>query len=196
MPALSSMGLGFGLESDRTVYKRKFRWLFKIPDISAEGVKALPPQKAARPSLSFKENECQHINETIYFPGKPEFKTFNLVLYDLACQDNPVFDWIKRLYDPQNGKYKFPIMGDSTKNLKQNANLELYDRCGNCIEKWRYENCWPQSVEWQDLDMGASDVLVVELALRYDRAYIVKCENEETIDPVQIINDLINILPF
>jgi hypothetical protein len=51
-------------------------------------------------------------------------------------------------------------------------------------------------VEWQDLDMGASDVLVVELALRYDRAYIVKCENEETIDPVQIINDLINILPF
>ncbi len=170
-----NMGLGFGLEKPSTVFKRKFLWLFKIPGISAEGTRSLPPEKAARPSLSFREIEVQHVNETIFYPGKPEWKTLNLVLFDIKCNENPVFDWLRRLYDPAQGTYRFVINGDVTTNFKQNAILEMYDPCGGCIEKWNYENCWPQTAEFQELDMGSSDVMMVDLTLRYDRAYVVPC---------------------
>ncbi len=174
------MGLQFGLENPKTVFKQKHRWLFRIPDVSAQGIAALPPQKAARPSISFKEIEVQHLNETIYYPGKPEFKTINLTLYDIKCRQSPVMDWLTKLYDPQTGDYQFIISDDISKNFKVDANLELLDSCGNCLEMWRYENCWPQQVDFQELDMSSVDVLVAEITLRYDRAYIIQCGDTVT----------------
>src|SRR5581483_11741300 len=70
----NSMGLRFGLENDFLAIKRKFRWLFKIPNISASGINSLPPKSGARPSLQFKEAEVQHLNETVYYPMKPDWK--------------------------------------------------------------------------------------------------------------------------
>src|ERR1035437_19181 len=100
-----TMGLQFGLERDDLCIKRSFRWLFKIDGISASGVNSLPPQKSARPSVSFKEMSAEGLNETIYFPGKPDWKPINLVLYDISTNDNPVFNWIKQIYDPQNDTF-------------------------------------------------------------------------------------------
>lgn len=179
------MGMGFGLERPDTIFKRKFRWLLKIDGVSAQGVNALPPEKSARPSMSFKENEVQHISESVFFPGKPEWKPLNLTLYDINCNSNPVFDWLNSLYQPRTGKYcyvvneNFANQNDPTAytGFKKNAELLLYDGCGDCIEKWRYENCYPQSVDWQDLDMGSSDILMVEVTLRYDRAYMIPCKD-------------------
>ncbi len=179
---MPSMGLGYGLEKTDTVFKRKFRWLFRLPDISAYGTRSLPPEQAARPNVSFRENEVQHVTETIYYPGKPEWKSFNLVLYDIRCNDNPVFNWLRRLYDPKAGTYGFVVNeNDSTLNFKQTATLEMYDGCGNCVEKWQYDNCWPQAVDFQDLDMGSSDILMADLTMRYDRAYVIDCLNENTL---------------
>lgn len=174
---MPSMGLGFGLEKSTTTFKRKFRWLFNIPDISVEGVKALPPYKSARPNFGFKENEVQHLTETIFFPGKPEFKTFTLTLYDIRCDNNPVFDWIRgTLYDPESAKYNFIINGNGDEfNFKKNATLTMLDGCGNCIEMWGFDNVWPQNVDFQELDMSSSDVMMVDLTIRYDRAFLLNC---------------------
>lgn len=177
-----SMGLGFGLEKTNSVFKQKNRWLFYFTDISAKGIGILPPAKSARPSMSFKEIEVQHLNETIFFPGKPEYKTLTLSLYDLCSENNPkgehpVINWLRRLYDSESGDYGFIIdESDDEKNLKLDACVELYDGCGNCLEKWILENCWPQNCEFQDLDMSSSEVLMVDLTLRYDRAYITRNE--------------------
>jgi hypothetical protein len=172
-----NMGLQFGLDNPNTIYKQKFRWLFMIPNISAQGTSALPPSRAARPTVSFKELEVQHVSETIYYPGKPEYKPFNLTLYDLGCGTSPVMDWIKRLWDAQTGNYKFiinPGNNDNT-NLKLQGILQMLTPCGDCIEKWTFDNCWPQSVDFQELDMGSSDVLMADITLRYDRAYVERC---------------------
>lgn len=165
------MGLGFGLGSERGCLKRKFRWLLKIDGISASdsgGVQSLPPEKSARPSLTFKEIEVQHLNETVYFPGKPEWKPISLVLYDMKLNRNPVFDWLKKKYDPCEGTWSADYAGQ----FKKTARLEMYDGCGNVQETWVFENAWPNAIEWGDLDMSNSEYVTVDLTLRYDRAYI------------------------
>lgn len=170
--ARSTMGMDFGLDGESTCYKKKNRWLFYIPEISADdnSVECLPPFKTSRPSFSFKELEAQHITETIYFPGKPEWKPITLYLYDIkreGATENPIFKWLKELYDPQNGTYV-----PSCDGWKKRGELEMYDGCGNVVERWIFENIWPQQAEFGELDMGVSDIATCDLTIRYDRAYI------------------------
>lgn len=158
--------MGFGTWVDK-LCKRKSRWLFKIDNVSDDGASALPPLKSARPSLNFKEMEAQHLNETVFFPGKPEWKPITLTLFDLDGKENKVIDWIKQVYDASAGDWLPSCDG----TFKKRCTLELYNGCGDVIETWIFENAWPQSVEWGDLDMADSNFITIDITLRYDRAY-------------------------
>lgn len=181
MAQRQTMGLG-GLYNTDTVFKRKFRWMFFLEGVSASGVSALPPQKSARPNLSFKEISVEHITETIYFPGKPEWKPLELTLYDIKQSRNPVILWLNKLYNPRPGNQSqggtYNPSGIDTSNIidvfgvkQPSAKLSLYDGCGNEIEQWFYINVWPQTIEFGELDMSSGDVMYIDLTLRYDRAY-------------------------
>jgi hypothetical protein len=183
-------------------FKRKYRWMFFIKDVcgtvsdSSYGTNVLPPSKGSRPSISFKEIEAQHVSETVYFPGRPDWKPISLTLYDFTIRNqNRVFEWLK-LYYRVNGTNvtiipsvfesniaaQTGIIPASGSGLRRNnqpdaikipeAELILYDGCGNAIERWVFENVWPQSVEFGELDMQSSEVVTVDVTLRYDRAYI------------------------
>lgn len=170
-----NMGFDFGLQSaDACFPKMKFRWLFQIEGVSAT-VNALPPLKASRPQLTFKEQQVAHLTQDIYYPVLPEWKPINLTLYDITPNRNLVFDWIRTLYDP-NGEVEWrPVYSPECQDgmcFKRNAILCCYDGCGKVTEKWKFENCYPNSVDWGDLDMGNSEVMTVDMTLRYDRAYI------------------------
>jgi hypothetical protein len=163
-----NMGLDFGLEKTDTCMLRKFRWLLRIDGVSAAGIDSLPPQKSSRPSLSFREMEVQHLTETVFYPSKPEWKPINLTLFDLKKNKNPVVEWLKEIYDASgDGSWK-----PSGETFKRTATLEMYDGCGGTLETWVFENAWPQNVEFGELDMGSSEVMTIDLTLRYDRAYI------------------------
>ena len=166
----SGMGLG-GIKAP--CWRRKCRWYFYIDGI-ADPINALPPQKSARPSLNVKEFQVEHLTETIYFPAKPDWKPVSLVLYDSKKSGNPVFDWLKILYDPDKGNWgSNGIKGNANgSGWKKKATLDMLDSCGNILETWVYENAWPNSIEWGDLDMASSEIVMVDLTLRYDRAYI------------------------
>ena len=165
-----NMGWNYGLDKSTVCFKKKNRWLFKIDGVSADdgAAESLPPSKAARPSLSFKELEVSHLTETVYFPGKSEWKPVTLTLYDIKKNKNAVIEWIKKIYDARNGTY----LPSGESDFKRNANLEMYDGCGNLMETWVYENVWPQNVEFGDLDMSTGEIMYVEVTLRYDRAYV------------------------
>ena len=166
-------------------FKMKFRWMMTIDGVagtknsgsSSEGVFVLPPLKSARPSLGFKEMEVKHVNETIYFPTRPEWKPINLTLYDLKGDNHPVWDWIKSIYDPDQGFF-FPTINfgssGAESSFKKNVNLCLLDGCGTTMEKWKFENAWPQNIEFGDLDMSDSGFVTADIALRYDRAFLVE----------------------
>lgn len=171
-----NMGLG-KIGSDSICMMRKFRWLFFIDGVSDDGTTALPPDKGARPSLNFKEIEAQHLNETIYFAGKPDWKPITLTLFDLKTNGNPIFKWLKEQYEPcqDKGTWKRPSVSDAGGGWKRTARLEMYDGCGNVMERWVYRNIWPNNIEWGDLDMSNNDYVTVELTLRYDRAWAEDC---------------------
>ncbi len=178
---MGSMGFDFGLEKAEACIKRKFRWLFRVPNISAEGIECLPPLKGARPNINFKEIQVEHLNETIFLPGKPDWKPINLVLYDLKTNRHPIFTWLKQLYNPCDGTMTSPVARldgmAATSFAASNAfiklaYLEVYDGCGEPIETWTFENVWPNNIDFGDLDMGSSEVLTCDLTLRYARAYM------------------------
>lgn len=174
---MANMGLGV-LGSSNICYKRKYRWMFSVSAIMGNGVSLLPPSRSARPNLSFKEMSVEHLNETIYAPGKPDWKPINVSLYDIVLGNSKphlIFQWLQTFYNPckkvagsNTGTYTLPVGS----GFILDAYLDLYDGCGNVIESWVYKEAWPQSVEFGELDMGNSEVLTCDLTLRYNRAYI------------------------
>ena len=174
MASRSTMGFDFGLESPETCFKQKNRWIFSIANVAGgeSYSKALPPLRSNRPSIELKEQQIAHVIEDVYYPIKADWKPVNLTLYDIKTNTNPVFDWLNSIYDPENGKWK-GVVGNST-GIKRRGTLSLFSGCGDQIESWIFENIYPISINWGDLDMGIGDVVTVELNLRYDRAYISK----------------------
>jgi len=157
-----------------TCLKRKNRWRFIITDVSASGVGSLPPSRMSRPSLSFKEMQAEHLNETITFPSKPEWKPITLTLYDIVKgTENPVFTWLKRQYNPTPTECSYwkPCLESPSLKVAE-CFLEEYDGCGNIVEKWVFEHVWPQSIEFFEGDMNTGEIAACDVTLRYDRAYI------------------------
>lgn len=170
-----TMGMDFGLprpDGTSQACKKRNRWLFNIDQVcggaGGSGTFALPPSVGARPSLSFREMEIKHLNETVYRPARPEWKPVRLILYDLKKSQHPVFEWIRNVYDPQAGTWAPSLAG----NFLKTASLNLFDGCGNIIETWIYEGAWPQMAEFGELDMGSVELVTCEITLRYDRGYI------------------------
>jgi len=172
------MGLDFGLNGDGKFCKRKFRYLFRIDGVVADSqksMKTLPPLQSARPNLNFKEMTANHLIEDVFYPSKPDWKPINLVLYDLKIDPHPVWEWIKKFYDPRPEKGILLAPNENpgpTEGFIRNAILDLYDGCGELVEQWVYEDAWPQAVNFQTLDMGSSEIVTLDLTIRYVRAYV------------------------
>lgn len=171
-----SMGLDFGLNGDGRMCKRRFRYLFKVDDVIADdnnSARTLPPIQGARPNLSFKEMNVNHLIEDVYYPAKPDWKPVNFTLYDLKLDNNPVWDWIVSFYNPERGELMAPNQDDSPNTgFIRKASLDLFNGCGEKVESWVYEDAWPQSINFQSLDMGSNEIVTIDLTIRYVRAYV------------------------
>jgi hypothetical protein len=163
---MALMSLQFGGK----LCKKTFRWEFVIPDVCGNDPVAniLPPEKSARPTLSFKEANVNHLIEDVYYPVKPDWKPITVVMYDITTPTHPVFEWIKKLYNPAVGSLVEP----NSNGFIKECQLRMLNGCGDILESWIYEDCWPQSINFNTLDMGQTAVMYVEVTLRYARAYI------------------------
>ena len=177
----NGMGFNYGnkkLDSEDVYFKRRYRWMFHIKGVcGGEDATSplLPPGKAGRPSLSFKEMDAQHITETVYFPGKPEWKPISLTLYDIKTERfNPVIQWIAKMYNVGEKVSWNSGSNDKNRQFKRECTIDLYDGIGNIVEQWKLENVWPISIDFGDLDFGSSDILTIDLQLRYDRAEFIE----------------------
>jgi len=152
--------------------KRKFRWLFNIENITLGNNAALPCFKASRPKLNFREMQAEHLNETISYPSKPEWQPIPISLYDrcIAAQ-NPIFSWLKQQYDPTPTGCSAWYPCIDPLSFKACCSLVLLDGCGNILESWTLEHCYPQNIDWGDLDMNSNEYVTVDFSLRYDRAF-------------------------
>lgn len=166
-----------GIKNPNMAFKRMFRFLFLIEGVSVYGgLSVKSPLKGQRPNFSFKEIALEHHSETIYMPGKIEWKPVQLTLYDTynpqIQNDNPVYQWIRSFYYPNDGQYGYAAQNTqpSMEQFKKSAYINMYDGNGCLIESWWFQNAWPQEVNFNECDMGDSGVMTIDLTLRYDRA--------------------------
>ena len=185
MPECRNMGLG-GLGSPTTIFKRKFRWMLTIDGIVGEGIDLYPPSSAARPKLTFNDFQVNHLVETITIPGRPVWSPITITVYDILRGNNngtsggqnsaqakrhPIYDWILSLYGQEPDFPYYPSGGRGSK-FKKWAYISMYDGCGQELERWTLENVWPSEVDFGELDMGSSDVAMITMTLKYDRAFL------------------------
>jgi hypothetical protein len=176
---MASMGLQMGLEGDGRFCKRQFRWMFTIDNVigdlsSGGGIKCLPPEKSARPNLSFKEMNVQHLSEEVFYPAKPDWKPIQITVFDLVKSKHPIWQWLNKVYVVSNGA---GVMLEPNRNKGQDGfirtcSLQLFNGCGVPQETWVFEDAWPQAVNFQTLDMTQNGIVMCDLTLRYARAYI------------------------
>lgn len=174
---MATLGLQMGLESGKFC-KRQHRWMFTVANIIGErgeaSIRALPPEKSARPSIGFKENSVRHLVEDVFYPAKPDWRPISITVFDLKKLDNPIFRWIQEFYEPQIGVLFYPnsFKGPNEGFIRE-CSLELYDGCGGVVERWIYEDAWPQSINFQSLDMTQQGIVMADITLRYARAYLI-----------------------
>ena len=167
------MGIG-KLGGSNVLHKRKFRWTFEVFEQTADGQgKQLVPEHfvktAARPNISIEETEIHFLNGKTYIPGKGTWETTTVTYYDVAVSggtgNEGLWTWLANVYD-----YTKPV------TLKQNSirrgyagvgNLKMFDGCGSPLEQWTLGDCWPQSVNFGELDYSSSEECTVEVTLRY-----------------------------
>ena len=167
-------GMGLGkLGSTDLIYKRKFRWTFKVTDIcNGLEVPDFFVKVASRPSLTVEETEINRLNAKTWIPGKASWETITVTYYDVADTANlPLWTWLASVYNfLGNGKVATPKlhqMGSQLKDYGGVGVLTLYDGCGGEIERWTMKQMWPQAVNFGELDYSSSEECNIELTLRY-----------------------------
>jgi hypothetical protein len=181
------MGIG-KLGNNNLAIKRKFRWTLEIqpycPDGSAAGLlgggsvagavsaaKNIGPsfvKTASRPSYDLEETELNYLNAKTWICGKLTWQSITCTYIDCGAQDiSNLYAWIGKNAQ-LNDNVNF-AQGTSFKDYAADAVLTLYDGCGLAMESWRLFNCWPQAVNFGDLDMSSSEEATIELTLRYDQ---------------------------
>lgn len=186
MPQL--MGIGPIGTSNNVIFKRKFRWTFEVQDVCAGGnnlgnIPSSYVKLAARPNISFDETEINFLQGKMFIPGKATFETVTVTYYDITPVKSDtilnLYNWIGSVYDflgqptagnNQAGSWLNPRMssyGNGAGGYGGTGVLNMYDGGGVPLEQWTLYTCWPQSVNFGDLDYSASDECNIELTLRY-----------------------------
>jgi len=178
------MSLG-RLSNEDVIFKRKFRWTFVLGDYGGNLVVSLSNSQykghvckiSARPSITWNPQEVNHIIETVYLPARASWDPINITVFDIAGDDY-MYQWMRSFYDPEQG-IVHPI-GDGSTTAgapKKTGLLNLLDGHGSTIESWEIQGCWPENINWGELDYTSSDLVDITFTLRYDRAIIYNSKN-------------------
>lgn len=157
--------------------QRTFNWSLEIAlDDAGDQIlimQGLDSFKA--PTVSNEEIELNYANESRYVPGKAKYEAIPLVLKDFVDQGvaQAVLKWSYLCYNPETGSIGL------ARNLKKTADLVLYAPDQSSARFWKLFGCWPQQVEWGELDMNNSENVKITVNLRYDRAVPGKGLNEQ-----------------
>lgn len=165
------MNMGIGkLGAPDIIIKRKFRWTLSI----ATPVGIVPEayvKVAARPQLDIDETEINYLNGVTWVPGKGKWQPLNVTYLDVANADlSPLYSWVATVYDFSQQNPIDHLPQSEKAGWNGTATLKMYDGCGKEIDQWTLRSCWPQSINFGDLDYSDSEVATIDLTLRYSEA--------------------------
>lgn len=123
-------------------------------------------ESSSLPSVSTPAVELDFFNVKRYVAGKPIYDTIPLVVKDMV--DIPVADgikgWHEQVYNPATHKIGL------ARFYKKRVEIVLVSPDGTFQRTWTLYGCWPESVNYGDLDMSSSEKVLIQATLRYDYA--------------------------
>ena len=149
--------------------RRTHRWAFTTMGMLKNPAEVLLVLKSAqRPSFNFEEPSMHHNQEQIYFAGKHTWEPISLSWYDVEQAPDVsarVWEWLGTIID----LYGMTVAPPSEYKAAL-ASLEMLDGRGNATETWTIFNGWPQMSNWNALDYTSTDLQLIEVKYRFDRA--------------------------
>lgn len=146
----------------RSEPKRKNRWILEM-----DGVDVFTLLSAARPQVTFGEVEIPYLNLRRYYAGKatPGTMPVTLIDYIAPSASQKVTEWSRRIFDPATGTMGYPEF------YQKDVTLKMLSPTGEVVEKWVLKDCWPQDINFNELDMAADEPANITFTLRYNFAF-------------------------
>jgi len=169
MPGFSIHGPDPGGPSNVNEMRRKHRWMFMTVGHQAVQRSLLILQKASRPHYVNEEAEMHHNQEQIYYAGKHRWEPISLTWYDgeqPIDSGQGIWDWLNAAIGIHQGN--IPVQLPAI--YKRDAMLRMVTGTGGVSEGWDLFGCWPKDINYEELDYTTSEIMVITLEMRYDRA--------------------------
>ena len=169
MPGFKIGGTGQG--PNHTIEtRRKHRWSISTMGKGTGQFQSpvlLILKEATRPTFNFEEPEMHHNQEQAYFAGKQNWEPIRLVWYD--GEQSPdvsaeIWDWLNTVSNIAS------VIVAPPNQYKKECTLQMENGAGVPTETWQMFGCWPQNINWNDLDYANTDIQTLECTMRYDRA--------------------------
>lgn len=155
-------------KNHKAEFNRKHRWRVSVLENGP-----LKPQdwlylsKAARPNYKIEEAPVHHNEEVAYFAGKRTWETLPLEFYDAIDPTDIsqlLYDWVNVVTNIPGATTNVPA------EYKKELQVEMLDGDGTAHETWKLYGAWPIDTNWNDLDYSSSDIQLVSVTVRFDRA--------------------------
>jgi hypothetical protein len=173
---------------DQGLLMPKLQFRFRLTFLNfgtGEGVSELTRQviDCSRPNLSFAKITVPVYNSTIYLAGKHTWNTMTINLRDDSSSSvtKLVGDQIQKQLNMQE-----QASAASARDYKFRLRLEMLDG-GNgsvapvALETWDLEGCYLESVNYNTVNYGTSEVVQIALTVQYDNAVQVQEDTDETV---------------
>ncbi len=173
------MGLGIHANSN-SFYKRKYRWTFSLQTPCGNVPENLV-KISSRPQLNIEETQIDFMHGRMWIPGKGNWETMTVNYYDMVSGGEDIsilYSWLRTIYEFDNPVLlrQSSIRGTGQRGGSgwgANAVLNLYDGIGQIAETWNLGMVWPTSINFGDLGYDSSDIVEIEMTLRYSTAQYV-----------------------
>lgn len=174
---------GFNIQSqdnqksinNKAEFRRKHRWRVTTSEF-LNSQQWLYLQKAQRPNFKYEEPVVHHDQEQVYFAGKQSWEPITFAFYDVEDAGGnagdvsaAIYDWVAGPGADSVGLHLLANMRTPSE-YKNQLILEMTDAAGDPTESWTLFGAWPVSVNWMDLDYTNTEIQLIEVVIRYDRA--------------------------
>lgn len=167
------MGLGSHANSN-SFYKRKYRWTFSLQTPCGNVPENLV-KISNRPQLNIEETVIDFMHGRMWIPGKGNWESMTVNYYDMVTGSEDIsilYSWLRTIYefDDSVNLRQSSVRGNGTPGTPgwgAKAALNLYDGIGTIAETWILDGVFPTSVNFGDLAYDSSDIVEIELTLRY-----------------------------
>lgn len=158
---------GGQIVSNTVETRRNHRWRWTSMGNAVQPDVLILLQKCQRPKFTNAEPELHHNQEVAYFIGKQTWDPIEMAFYDAEQQPDcsrEIWKWLKigNLLDQAN--VSIP------KTYKKRGQLDMVDGKGSETETWFVHGAWPKEVSYSENDYTNTEIALITVSLRYDRA--------------------------